>query len=953
MARLSQYWRKRDFRRTPEPSGRDATPEPGRRFVIQKHKARRLHYDLRLELDGVLLSWAVPKGPSLDPSERRLAARVEDHPIEYGGFEGIIPRGEYGGGTVMIWDRGTWEPEGEPHEGLRLGKLHFRLRGEKLSGGWILVRMGGSKRDKHDDGKDWLLIKARDEQAAQGRDIEVEQPESVASGRSLERIASSAERVWSGAGEAAPVEVRIRRNRPGPVGRKARVASGSKPGQAGPSDKPPETGSRGPGASGFRLVDSDAPDVRPIGHGLPGQEGGRESANRKMVGSQAETLPRAPGLPDFPALRGARPGPMPAQPRPQMAMLVDVPPVGRRQGDWLHEIKHDGYRLLLVIEHGKARLVTRSGQDWTHRFPELARAASALPLTQAVLDGEAVVLDEHGRSDFQALQNALKGLGSGTLAMFLFDLLHAEGHDLTGCRLIERKEALREVLGAAGPSVLRFSDHIAGQGAAVLENACRLGLEGIVSKRADALYEPRRAPSWLKVKCGQRQEVVVGGWTDPKGARSGFGALLVGVRDEQGRLTYAGKIGTGFDARTLGELSARLAGLAVDEPPFSSTRGMGRLGEAHWVRPELVAEVEFAGWTRAGIMRQPSFKGLREDKPASEVVREIPAKVPGRPDGTRAADARRKPARAGARLTSPGKLIVPDTGLTKAGLADYYREVAWLMLPHVADRPLSLVRCPGGLDEGCFYQRHPAGGLPPGVRGVLVPEVADAKGGKGQGGRTERTWLSVADLDGLMALVQIGALEIHAWGARCDELERPDRLVLDLDPGQGVEPARVAAAAHGLRELLDGLGLTGFVKATGGKGFHVVVPLSRKPGWDELREFSRAVSEEMSVRHAGEFVTVATKSRRSGRIFIDWLRNARGASSIAPYSTRARPGAPVAAPLEWSELTPDLAPDAFDVEGMRRRVAGLRSDPWQGFFDLRQGLTAAMWRRLGRRRPVG
>ncbi len=927
MARLSEYWRKRDFSRTPEPSGQGAEPDAGRRFVIHKHKARRLHYDLRLELDGVLLSWAVPRGPSLDPGQRRLAVRVEDHPLEYGNFEGVIPQGEYGGGTVMLWDRGEWEPEGDPREGLRQGKLHFRLKGDKLSGGWILARMGG-KRAKVDE---WLLMKTRDEQADSRLDIEAARPESAASGRTLAEIAASADRVWSGASERVT----------GTVSPRALQT----PARAGNAGQVVTVGTLDGDVRARIAEDSGpAPPMSPRSVAVrPPSPPAQGTAPSSLTLEQKNTaeVPPTQDIPDFAAMPGARPAPLPEQVLPQLAMLVDAPPAGEQ---WLHEIKFDGYRLLLVIDNGKARLMTRGGQDWTHRFPGLARAAMGLPLQRAVLDGEAVVLDEHGRPDFQALQNALKGLNGGTLAMYLFDMPHAEGQDLSGCALIERKEALRAVLGAAvqAPSPLRFSDHIVGKGALVLENACQMGLEGIVSKRADALYEPRRALTWLKSKCGQRQEVVVGGWTDPKGQRTGFGALLVGVHDRQGRLVYSGKVGTGYDTQLLSELSARLAGLAATDAAFADTHRVGSLAGVHWVRPELVAEVDFAGWTRDGIMRHPSFKGLREDKAPTDVVRESPME-PRTSDPVRK---RRAPAGSGktkgaARLTHPRKVLVPRTGLTKEVLADYYREVAGFMLPYVSGRPLSLVRCPGGLGGGCFFQRHPAGGVPHGLQGVRVPE----KDG-------ERTWLSVSDLDGLLSLVQLGVLEIHCWGARNEDLERPDQLVFDLDPGQGVELARVTAAALELRDFLEGLGLTGFAKATGGKGFHLVLPLQRRPGWHELREFARAVAEELTVRKPAEFVAVAAKSRRNGKIYIDWQRDARGASSVAPYSTRARPGAPVAVPLTWEELAAGLAPDSFDVQAVRRRVASLQADPWEGFSGLRQGLSASMWRALGRKRPV-
>ncbi|HKE01318.1 MAG TPA: DNA ligase D, partial [Planctomycetota bacterium] len=654
---LREYRRKRDFRRTPEPrGGRGAKTARGQRatrapsglsFVIQKHAASRLHYDFRLEMEGVLRSWAVPKGPSLDPAQRRLAAHVEDHPIEYGGFEGIIPRGEYGGGTVLLWDRGTWTPLGDPVASYRAGKLKFRLDGEKLRGGWTLVRMGGRAAD---GGKNWLLIKERDGDARPGgREIVDAKPKSVATGRSIEQIAKASDRVWhskeSGNGEAKRVK------KPAVVPAAARRAA----------------------------------------------------------------LPRTFS--------------------PQLATLVAEAPDG---DEWLHEIKLDGYRIVARLENGRARLLSRSGKDWTARLPTIARAVEKLRARSALLDGEVVALLPDGTSSFQALQNALSEGGEPELVYYVFDLVHLDGRSLAALAQEERKTALASLLGSSPPRPIRYSDHGVGHGAEFKRHACRLALEGIVSKRRDAPYHSGRGRDWLKTKCIHEQELVIGGFTAPSGARTGFGSLLLGVHDRDGHLRYAGHVGTGFTAASLAELRRKLEGLEQRETPFASPPREAYGRGVKWVKPELVAAVEFTEWTRDGQLRHPSFQGLREDKPAREVVREEAERMDEieddpkreRPKTKRAPRAKAPSASAesvgGARLTHPDRVLYPDAGITKRALAEYYVAVADRMLPHVAGRPLTIVRCPEGQTGECFYQKHAGDSAPASLRRIPIREEGKA-----------------------------------------------------------------------------------------------------------------------------------------------------------------------------------------------------------------------------------
>jgi bifunctional non-homologous end joining protein LigD len=770
--------------------------------VIQKHAARRLHYDFRLELDGVLKSWAVPQGPSMDPGDKRLAVHVEDHPLAYGGFEGIIPKGQYGGGTVMLWDRGWWQPIEDPVAGYAKGKLKFRLHGERLQGGFTLVRMRG------EGGKNWLLIKERDESAGQ----QTGEERSVASGRSMDEIAAAPERVWHS-------------NR------------------------------------------ADAPRLDPG------------------------------------ALAGAVAAAMPLRLSPMLASLAKDAPGG---DDWIHEIKFDGYRLLARVEAGGCTLFTRNGHDWTAKFPAIAAACAALPCDQAWLDGEVVALDHHGISRFHDLQSALSEGRDAGLVYHLFDLVHLDGFDLFRVGLEERKGALKDLLGGAAPP-LRYTDHLDGRGEAFRRQACAFALEGIISKRRGQPYRPGRAKTWLKVKCTSRQEFVVAGWVPPQGRRTGVGAMLIGIYGRAGAFTSCGRVGTGFGEREAARLEQRLSALVRPDPPFPS-----REKGVTWVEPRLVIEVEFSEWTPDGQLRHPSYQGIREDKEARDVVREGVSEEEGRVEGAGGDRLARF------HLTSPDKVLYPDQGLTKRALAEYYLDAAPWILPHIAGRALVLVRCPEGATKSCFYQRHPHPGMPKAIR--RFPD-------------DDETLLGVDDVEGLVGLVQMGALEIHSWGSATRDIERPDILVFDLDPDEGLPWPKVTAGASEIRDRLGALGLASFVKTTGGKGVHVVVPLKPKAEWPEAKAFCKALAEAVAGDSPDSYTATITKARRKGRIFIDYLRNQRGATFVAPYSTRSRPGAPVAVPITWAELEGGIQSGHFTVETLFRRLSSLPADPWK---DLRE-----------------
>ncbi|MEZ0312383.1 MAG: DNA ligase D [Myxococcota bacterium] len=890
---LAKYHAKRNFSKTPEPKGKARkSKRKGLLYVIQKHAASRMHYDFRLEHDGVLLSWAVPKGPSFDTHDKRLAVHVEDHPIEYGDFEGIIPRGEYGGGSVMLWDRGTWEPLGDIDAMYREGKLKFLVHGEKLKGSWTLVRMGGRAGEQ---GKNWLLIKERDEHVRPIAELDVveDEPDSVVTGRTMAQIAADQDTVWH---------------------------------------------------SG-KTVDA-------------------KTIEKKKVAPPKRT--KAAKTVDASGLTGAVKKAMPSFIPPQLATLSeDVP-----EGDaWLYELKLDGYRMLSFVDDKETRVVTRKANDWTSKFATVARAASGVA-GPAVLDGEVCIVRNDGTTDFQALQNALSEGRMENLVYYVFDMPWCAGYDLTKTPLHERKELLREVLAAAPElgTTLVYGEHIEGRGNDVFEHACQMGMEGIIAKRRDSPYLGKRTGSWLKIKCHLRQELVVGGYSEPAGTRVGFGALLLGHYDD-GKLIYAGRTGTGFDERTLEALYKRMKKLERDEPAFVNPPTGAEARGVHWLTPSLVAEVQFSEWTREGTIRQSVFQGLREDKPADEVKRERAevrqgskrAKNEGRSPKAESrsakADSRspkadgRKPMAddripkasrkdekpvtvAGIRVTHPSRIVYPELDITKRQLVEYYDAVADRMLPYVAHRPLSLLRCPDGAGSACFFQKHlGAHKNEPGLHGI---EVKD-KENKG-------LYVLIKDRVGLLMLVQLGAMEFHPWASRDDELEHPEFMVFDLDPGEGVVWDRILEAALVLRARLEEVGLDSYVRTSGGKGLHVCVPLARKNDWDEVKAFSQAVTLDLERREPRKYISVMTKRDRTGKIFVDYLRNGRGATAVATYSTRARASAGIAMPLDWRELDKITGGDMFTLPEIAARLR--KPDPWADFFDTKQAITKAMVKAL-------
>jgi bifunctional non-homologous end joining protein LigD len=804
--RLGEYERKRDFSRTPEPRGE--AEGSGRAYVIHKHAASRLHYDLRLEHDGVLMSWAVPKGPSLDTKQRRLAVHVEDHPVEYGRFEGVIPEGEYGAGTVMVWDRGTWRPHDDVDEALDSGKLVFDLEGEKLVGRFALIHTGARKGGS--DERQWLLIKERDEyvRPADEYDVTAAQTLSTATGRTMEQIAA----------------------------------------------------------------------------GLPAD------------------LPRQ-----------ARPAELESQPAPQLASNADRAPAGN---GWVHEIKHDGYRLMLVRDGEHAKVLTREGADWSDRFPPLVQAVLDLPANSAIVDCEAIVPGEHGISDFGALQEALAARDAERVYAYCFDLPYLDGHDLSDVPLLERKRLLERLIASAGASRLRFSEHLEGDRERILSHACSLGAEGIVSKRADSPYRPGRSRTWLKSKCVRRQEFVVLGYLPADDEHRGFRALLLGYHDADGALAYAGRVGGGFSEKTRELVTSRLEDVRSDTAPLPSDPPDA--DGAVWVEPTIVVEARFAEWTRSGRLRQPSFVGVREDVPPETVVKE-----PSPTDETGIVSGSSKPTAgpdlvAGVRITHPDKIMIAE-GPSKLALAEYYAAAAPHVLRYLAGRPLTLLRCPDGADGSCFWQRHVEEGLIPGVRAF------DAH---------DREYVTVDDAEGLVGLVQYLTVEFHTWGSSAAEPDVPDVLVFDLDPGPRIDWDDVRAAALVVREILSRHDLSAFVKTSGGKGLHVVTPIEPAAHVKEAAAAAKSLSQQIAAAGPGRLTIDPRKSARESRIFIDWHRNGAGQGTVAPYIPRARIGAPVSTPITWEELRKLSDPRVFDMDAVLARLAHI-DDPWAGIRDER------------------
>ncbi len=829
---LSEYKRKRDFKLTAEPAGKRQSSKTGNRFIVQKHDATRLHWDLRLEVDGVLKSWAVTRGPSLDPDDKRLAVRTEDHPLAYGDYEGSIPKGEYGGGTVMLWDRGTWAPiEGKSAKDLEKGHLHFTLTGERMQGEWILIRLKPRPGEKREN---WLLRKIDDEFAKPG-DILIEQElTSVLTGRTMEAIAGD------------------------PAG--SHTLEGKK-------------------GAAFDVIMADA-----------------RSHNAELA---ARPKPRkAAKLPEF---------------RPvQLATLVDAVPGGN---NWMHEIKFDGYRALVAAK-GKAVVVhTRTGLDWTDKFAPLVKHIAALDLPSVLIDGEIVALGEDGNPDFSALQGVLKrGHGAQTdatpLSFHAFDMLELNGEDLSGLTNIERKERLEAVLAEAAPPIY-VADHVIGAGEKLFAAMCGSSQEGIISKRIDAHYAGKRTRNWLKVKCVLRQEFVVIGWKKSRAKLRPFASLLL-AQNEGGKLVYKGNVGTGFDTAMLDDLAKQMARLttaqAPAEIPRADTRGVT------WLKPELVAEVAFAEFTAEGSVRHASFIGLRSDKPASAVR---PEKAEPTPEEEAAVE-----------VSSRERVIFPESGQTKGDLADYYAAVAPLMLAFAAGRPISLVRCPQGRSGKCFFQKHDSGMFGKHVRQVAISE----KGGGAD------DYLYVEDAAGLLACVQMGTIEFHAWGSRVAAVEQPDRMIFDLDPDEGLDFAAVKSAAKHIHDRLADIGLVSFAMLSGGKGVHVIVPLKAGHSWEANKDFARRFAEALSLAEPERFTATMSKAKRKGKIFIDWLRNQRGATAVLPFSARARAGAPVAVPIAWGELNAMENAHPYAIGDVARLITRSRSKGLAGWGFAEQTL---------------
>lgn len=833
---LARYHGKRDFTRTPEPKAGGKAGKGMLSFVIQKHHASHLHYDFRLELDGTLKSWAVPKGPCLDPTVKRMAVHVEDHPISYADFEGTIPPKQYGAGSVIVWDRGDWLPDGDARQSLAAGKLKFELRGEKLHGHWTLVRMHGKGDESHEP---WLLIKERDGEARPIGDYDVleAQPASVITGLGVDEV----------------------------------------------GQPPKKVATRSPA---------------------------KKAAAKKAVAKKA-------------APKAAKKFALPATLQPQLATLAASPPASPE--DWLYELKFDGYRLLARIDKGQVRCFTRNGHDWTARLPALAKALARLPTDAAWLDGEITVDGENGAPDFQALQNAFDSGATSSIAYWLFDAPFLDGEDLRELPVEERRARLAKLLGKKPPASLRLSEAFDAAPRDLLASSARIGFEGIVGKLKGSPYVSRRSADWIKLKNQQRQEFVIGGYTAPKGSRSGFGALLLGVHDEDtGELRYCGNVGTGFDANRLADIKARLDKLATETCPFEPPPGGVK---AQWVAPTLVAEVSFGEWTREHRVRHAVFQGLRADKPARDIRRERP-----QPAGESTPSPKRKGAGTpmALKISHADRVIDTHSGITKGELAAYYDSVAALMLPHLRGRPVSLVRAPEGVGGELFFQKHLQNREIPGVK-LLDPALDPG----------HEPLLQIDTKTGLIGAAQMNVIELHTWNATSRAIGKPDRMTFDLDPGEGVAWPQIQEAAMLVRTLLDELGLPSFLKTSGGKGLHVVVPVRRQYDWDTVKGFSQAVVVHLAKTIPQRFVAKSGPRNRVGKVFVDYLRNGFGATTVAAWSARSRPGLGVSVPVAWEELPVLTSASQWTVANAAERFA-TGNKPWEAMERSRKGLAPAM-----------
>jgi bifunctional non-homologous end joining protein LigD len=872
---VSEYTRKRNFDITSEPPETAGRARSGQgkalSFVIHKHDARNLHYDFRLELDGTLKSWAVPKGPSLDPKNKRLAVHVEDHPLGYGSFEGSIPEGQYGAGDVIVWDRGIWQPHGDPRETYKAGKLKFTLIGEKLTGDWALVRthLQGSG-----DKEQWLLIKEKDEavRSADEYDIVADKPESVVSGATVGEGRAAAKSSTRKTAAAAPV------------------------------------------------------------------------AEKKPAGKTAKK-------------QAAKKTAIPQKLSPQLATLMDTPP----EGEWLYEIKFDGYRIMTRILDGEVRMITRNGHDWTERLPLQAKAIGELNLGDGWLDGEVVVLNDAGLPDFQALQNAFDIGRSKDIVYYLFDVPFLNGEDLREKPVEDRRAALKKLLGKQKKGLLRFSDAFSASHRDIIESACLLSLEGVIGKRAGSVYQSRRSPDWIKLKCKLRQEFVIVGFTKPQGSRSGFGALLLAVNEEAAGLVYAGRVGTGFNQKTLAELFEKMQPLEQGASPLgkklTSAQGRG----VHWIKPTMVGEVEFGEWTREGIIRHSAFIALRSDKPASEVVHEYPKtpkdiKAPFKPNASKTSaaktdelagkpkaaskrDSKDKIEVAGVLISHPERVIDKKSGLHKIDLAHFYESISDWILPHLDHRAVALLRCPEGVEGEQFFQKH--------AERLAIPNI------KQLDPKLDPGHARLMEIDSVQALVgaaQMGTIELHTWGSTYDKIELPDHFVLDLDPDPALPWRSMIEATQMTLSVLDELGLDAYIKTSGGKGMHIIVPLARKADWDTVKAFAKALAQFISEQLPERFTATSGPKNRVGKIFIDYLRNTRGASTVAAYSARARPGLPVSVPVSRDELASLKSSDQWNIANLQKRLRKLKADPWAGYKNT-QRITRPMWKRLGVKAP--
>ena len=934
---LKLYKAKRDFSITSEPEEGGVQADAERlSFVIQKHWASRLHYDLRLELDGTMKSWAVPKGPSYDSHDKRMAVHVEDHPISYNDFEGTIPPNQYGAGKVIIWDKGTWHPVGDPHEGYRKGNLKFEMRGYKMHGRWVLVRMKGRGDERQEP---WLLIKETDEHVRAASEFSVvdEMPDSVkelpmpGEAGARKTPAKAARNQSKSADKAVTANGATRAKSKALDKAEALESSGKQKGEvAGKSTAKKtaldEAGS-GPAKKTALAEASSSPAKK-----TALAEAGSSPAKRAATGAATrKKAAKRKVLPD-----AAVKAELPSTLSPQLATLVDRAPADA--GDWIFEVKFDGYRLLARVEGGQVRLLTRNGHDWTRKLPRLEQTMASMKLPDGWYDGEIVVHDDKGKPNFGLLQQAFDGSNTADIVYYIFDAPYLDGHDIRAVPQDERRALLQAALAGTATDMVRFSEEFGDDPEQLMQAACKLGLEGIIGKRRDAPYVTRRSPAWIKLKCQLRQEFVIGGYTDPQGSRVGIGSLLLGIHDEQGVLRYAGNVGTGFDEATLADLKKKLAALDTDESPFPPKSVAGR--KHHWVKPRLVCEVTFAEWTNTGSVRHAVFQGLRGDKPPKAITRELPKHVEDvMPASSRNSSATSAPAAASKlpadfKVTNGDRVIDAASGATKLDMIRYYALVGSLMMEHLKGRPVSLVRSPEGVGGELFFQKHADVRKLPGVRQMPVELDPD-----------HPPMLEIASEQGILSIAQWNVIEIHTQNAVAKSYETPNRMVFDLDPGEGVEWLTMQEAAQLVRAFLDELGLPSFLKTSGGKGLHVVVPIKGSLGWDEVKDFSQAIVKHLSDALPDRFAFKSGPRNRVGKIFIDYLRNGRGATTICAWSARVRPGLGISVPLDWDELPGLKSSDQWNILNAHTRL-DKGNEPWKDFAKSAKTLTAAI-KRMG------